>query len=424
MRNLMKIVAPKEGTGSECRVAISPEIAKKLHDLGHEVVIEKGAGSAAGMPDSAYEAVGVKIAKDTKTLYQDAGIVVRVSPPTPNEIADLPRSSILIGMLKPHGNESLKADLARRNISAFALELVPRISRAQSMDVLSSQSNLAGYRAVVDAAAEFGRALPMMMTAAGMIPPARALILGAGVAGLQAIATARRLGAIVSAFDVRPAVKEQVESLGATFVDVPSTESGEGSGGYAKEMSDDYKIRQQAKLEEVMSQQDIVITTAQIPGKPAPILITEKMVKAMKPGSVIVDLSVETGGNCALSEAGKVVLKHGVKIVGHMNFPSRIPFDASQVYARNVFHFLKLLLDQEGKALAINWDDEIIKAACFFHGHESYLSLETPKEAAPRKTAVKPALETSKPKAINTKVAKVKKAQLKTPKSHSPEKEN
>lgn len=359
----MKIVAPKESANFENRVAISPEVSKKLIDLGHTVLIEKGAGSAAGIPDALYEAAGVKIAKDAKSLYETADIVIRVNPPTPSELSALPKGSILIGMLKPHGNEKLAKDLAKQKVTAFALEFVPRISRAQTMDVLSSQSNLAGYKAVVDAASEFGRAMPMMMTAAGMIPPARTLILGAGVAGLQAIATARRLGAIVSAFDVRPAVKEQVQSLGATFVEVDSTESGEGTGGYAKEMSEDYKKRQQAKLEEVISQQDIVITTAQIPGRSAPILITEKMVTSMKAGSIIVDLAVESGGNCALSEVGKVVEKNGVKILGYPNFPSRIPFDASQVYARNALNFLKLLLDPDGKTLSIDWNDEIIQGA-------------------------------------------------------------
>jgi H+-translocating NAD(P) transhydrogenase subunit alpha len=367
MRNFMKIVIPNECVDFECRVALTPEVSKKLIDLGHDVVLEKGAGAAAGMPDAAYEAVGAKIAKDAKSLYQAADIVIRVSPPTNSEVAALPKDSVLIGMLKPFGNEKLAKELAKKKITAFALEFVPRISRAQSMDVLSSQSNLAGYKAVIDAASLFGRAMPMMMTAAGMIPPARALILGAGVAGLQAIATARRLGAIVSAFDVRPAVKEQVESLGATFVEVESTESGDGSGGYAKEMSADYKKRQQAKLEEVMRQQDIVITTAQIPGKPAPVLITQSMVKDMKTGSIIVDLSVESGGNCAESVAGKVVEKHGVKIMGYPNFPSRIPFDASQVYARNALNFLTLLLAPDKKTLEINWKDEIILGAALCH---------------------------------------------------------
>lgn len=366
----MKIAIPKEQAEFESRVALTPEVSQKLINFGHEVVLEKGAGEQAGIPDAAYQAVGVKIAKDAKSTYQEADIVVRVSPPTADDIALLPKESILVGMLKPHGNEKLAKELSKRKVTAFALEFIPRISRAQAMDVLSSQSNLAGYRAVVDAASAFGRALPMMMTAAGMIPPARTLVLGAGVAGLQAIATARRLGAIVSAFDVRPTVKEQVESLGATFVEVGSDESGEGTGGYAKEMSADYQKRQQAKLEEVMRQQDIVITTAQIPGKPAPVLITEKMVKEMKPGSVIVDLAVESGGNCAVSVAGKMVEKHGVKVLGYPNFPSRIPFDASQVYGRNVLNFLKLILDKEAKALAINWDDEIVKGAALCQGGE------------------------------------------------------
>jgi len=366
----MKIVVPNECVNFECRVAITPEVSKKLIALGHDVVIEKGAGVIAGMPDAAYEAAGAKIAKDAKSLYQGADVVIRVSPPSENEAAALPKDSVLIGMLKPFENAKLAKELAKKKITAFALEFVPRISRAQSMDVLSSQSNLAGYKAVVDAASAFGRAIPMMMTAAGMIPPARVLILGAGVAGLQAIATARRLGAIVSAFDVRPAVKEQVESLGATFVEVESTESGEGSGGYAKEMSADYKKRQQAKLEEVMRQQDIVITTAQIPGKPAPVLITEAMVKEMKTGSVIVDLAVESGGNCASSVTGKVAEKHGVKIIGYPNFPSRIPFDASQVYARNALNFLTLLLAPDKKTLVIDWKDEIVTGAALCHGGE------------------------------------------------------
>lgn len=398
----MKIVAPNESTGFEFRVAITPEVSRKLVDLGHEVVIERGAGIAAGMSDAAYEEAGAKIAKDSKTLYQGANIIVRISPPQEKDISALPKDSILIGMLKPHGNEQLSSELAKRKVTAFALEFIPRISRAQSMDVLSSQSNLAGYKAVVDAAAEFGRALPMMMTAAGMIPPARVLILGAGVAGLQAIATARRLGAIVSAFDVRPAVKEQVESLGATFVEVESGESGEGAGGYAKEMSADYKKRQQEKLEEVMRQQDIVITTAQIPGKTAPILITEKMVKEMKDGSIIVDLAIESGGNCAVSLAGKVVVKHGVKILGYPNFPSRIPFDASQVYARNVLNFLKLLFSSDGKTLSVDWKDEIIIGAALCHEGEIVhpsLKGEAKKVSAPKKvTAPKKASTTKKAK--------------------------
>ena len=329
----MKIVIPNECVDFECRVAITPEVSKKLTDLGHDVVLEKGAGTAAGMPDAAYEAAGAKIAKDTKSLYQGADIIIRVSPPTSSEVTALPKDSILIGMLKPFDNEKLAKELAKKKITAFALEFIPRISRAQSMDVLS-------------------------------------------------IAMARRLGAIVSAFDVRPAVKEQVESLGATFVEVESTESGDGSGGYAKEMSADYKKRQQAKLEEVMRQQDIVITTAQIPGKPAPVLITQNMVKDMKTGSIIVDLAIESGGNCAGSVAGKVVEKQGVKIMGYPNFPSRIPFDASQVYARNALNFLTLLLASDKKTLDINWKDEIILGAALCHeGAVIHPSLQ----AAPKK---------------------------------------
>lgn len=374
----MKIVAPKETAEFECRVALTPEISKKLIDLGHEVVLGKGAGNSAGIPDSDYESVGVKIAKDTKTLYQNANIVLRITPPTSTELASLPKNSILIGMLKPHNSDKFIKELAKRNVTAFALEFIPRISRAQSMDVLSSQSNLAGYKAVIDAAAEFGRAMPMMITAAGMIPPARTLVLGAGVAGLQAIATARRLGAIVSAFDVRPAVKEQVESLGATFIEVESKESGEGQGGYAKEMSSEYKKRQQTKLEEAIRQQDIVITTAQIPGKTAPILITEKMVKAMKTGSIIVDLAIESGGNCEASQLGKVIVKNGVKILGYPNFPSRIPYDASQVYSRNVFNFLKLILGPNGQTLSIDLTDDIIKGSALCHeGKVIHPSLST-----------------------------------------------
>ena len=357
----MKIAIPKEKAAFEQRVALTPEVCKKLADMSHEVSLEKGAGEAAGISDEAYEAASARIETSVKALYKNADILLCLSAPE-REVAAITKNSIVIGMLNPYGNRKLVQEMAKREITAFALELIPRISRAQAMDVLSSQSSLAGYRAVVDAAAELNRAMPMMMTAAGMVPPARVLILGAGVAGLQAIATARRLGAIVSAFDVRPSVKEQVQSLGATFVEVESEESGEGAGGYAREMSAAYKQRQQDKLEEVMRQQDIVITTAQIPGKIAPVLITEQMVKGMKPGAIIVDLAIDSGGNCALSEIGGITVQYGVKIMGYPNFPARIPYDASHVYARNVFNFLKLLLDEEGKTLAINWDDEIIKS--------------------------------------------------------------
>ncbi len=284
----MKIVVRKESTPHEKRVALSPEITKKLVDLGHDVLIEENAGKESGFSDELYEKAGAKIGKKKSSFLEKADVILQVSPPSLEDSDDLPEKSILVSMMRPHDNADLIKKLAAKKITSFALELIPRISRAQSMDVLSSQSNLAGYKAVVDAAAEYGRAMPMMMTAAGTVAPAKVLILGAGVAGLQAIATARRLGAIVSAFDVRPAVKEQVESLGAIFVEVDNSaaESGEDSGGYAKEMSKDYQKRQSAKLAEVIQNQDIVISTAQIPGKPAPTLITDAMVKTMKPGAV------------------------------------------------------------------------------------------------------------------------------------------
>jgi NAD(P) transhydrogenase subunit alpha len=287
-----------------------------------------------------------------------------------DELALMKPGAALIALLAPYAAKAEAAAYAGRNIQAFAMELVPRITRAQSMDVLSSQANLAGYKAVLDAAAEFGRALPMMMTAAGTIAPARVLVLGVGVAGLQAIATARRLGAIVSATDVRPATKEQVESLGASFVAVINDEfkQAQTAGGYAKEMSDDYKRQQQALMAETIKKQDIAICTALIPGRPAPVLITEEMVKTMKPGSVIVDLAVEQGGNCPLSEAGRVVVKHGVTLVGHRNVPSRVAVDASALYARNLLAFLTPLIDKETKALKIDRDDEIVNATLLTAG--------------------------------------------------------
>jgi NAD(P) transhydrogenase subunit alpha len=281
----------------------------------------------------------------------------------PDELSLMKRGAMLVASLNPYGAKDQFGGYAQAGIVACAMELMPRISRAQNMDVLSSQSNLAGYKAVVDAAAEFGRAFPMMMTAAGTVAPARVFVMGVGVAGLQAIATARRLGAIVSATDVRPATKEQVESLGASFIAVEDEEfkQAETAGGYAKEMSDAYKAKQAALVAEHIKKQDIIITTALIPGRKAPVLVSEDMVKSMKPGSVIVDLAVEQGGNCPLSEVGKVVEKHGVKLVGHANVPSRLAADASSLYARNLLNFLTLLIDKESKGLKINWEDEIVK---------------------------------------------------------------
>lgn len=355
----MKIAVVKETTPFEKRVALTPDVIKKLIEMGAQVTVQKNAGLESNFSDDEFKKAGASITDNIKELVKDAQIVVHVSPLSEQVVAEISPNATTVGFLKPHENQSLIKKLAKGAVSSFAMEMIPRISRAQTMDALSSQSNLAGYRAVIEAANHFGRAFPMMMTAAGTIAPARVLILGAGVAGLQAIATARRLGAIVSAFDVRSAAKEQVESLGASFVEVDYKESGEGSGGYAKEMSDDYKRAQADKLTSVLKNQDIVITTAQIPGKKAPILLTKSMLEVMKPGSVIIDLAVETGGNCEgvkLAETTKIA---NVDLVGIPNMPSRIAYDASQMYAKNIFNFLKLSI--KDKAFNLNWDDEIIK---------------------------------------------------------------
>ncbi|MGB8273838.1 MAG: Re/Si-specific NAD(P)(+) transhydrogenase subunit alpha [Alphaproteobacteria bacterium] len=368
----MKIAIPKERRPEEARVAATPETVKKLTALGAQVTVEAGAGAGSSIPDDAYKAAGATVAADEAGALRDADIVLKVQRPMgpgeggADEIGMMKSGALLIGMLAPFASRDLVAAYAKQGLLAFSMELLPRITRAQTMDVLSSQSNLTGYKAVIDGAAEFGRIFPMMMTAAGTVPPARVVVMGAGVAGLQAIATAKRLGAIVSAFDVRPAAKEQVESLGATFISVESPEvaTAETAGGYAREMSEEYKRKQAEKVHETLKKQDIVICTALIPGKRAPILVTADMVKDMKPGAVIVDLAVEAGGNCELSEAGKVVVKHGVKIVGHNNVPSRVAVDASALYARNLLQFVGLLVDKESKQLKVNWDDEIIRATC------------------------------------------------------------
>ena len=363
----MKIAIPKEVREGETRVAVSPDTVKKLAALGAEVWVQSGAGLASAVTDAAYGQAGAKIADGARATYAGADIVLKVARPMTaaegsDEIALIPEGATLIGMLQPLQHKAQAQAYAARRLTVFAMELLPRITRAQSMDVLSSQSNLAGYKAVLDAAANFGRILPMMMTAAGTIAPAKVLVLGAGVAGLQAIATARRMGAVVSAFDVRPAVKEQVESLGAKFVEVDSDEvkTAETAGGYAREMSEEDQRRQRQKIHDTVKTQDMIITTALIPGKPAPVLITEDMVKDMKPGSVIVDLAVEAGGNCPLSEYGKIVVKHGVTLVGHANVPGRVATDASALYARNLLNFLTPLIDREAKTLKIDWNDEIV----------------------------------------------------------------
>jgi NAD(P) transhydrogenase subunit alpha len=372
----MKIGIPRERRENEARVAVSPDTVKKLAALGAEIMIETGAGLSSAIPDGAYAAAGARIAVDEAEALRDADLVLKVQRPLtaaeggPDEVALMKRGAALIGILAPYASKELVAAYAAQGIDAFAMEFLPRITRAQSMDVLSSQANLAGYRAVIEAAAVFGRAFPMMMTAAGTVPAARVLVMGAGVAGLQAIATARRLGAVVSATDVRPAAKEQVQSLGASFVAVEDEEfkQAETAGGYAKEMSDGYKAKQAALIAETIKKQDVIITTALIPGRPAPVLVSEEMVKSMKPGSVLVDLAVEQGGNCPLSEPGRIAVKHGISLVGLLNIPSRIAVDASALYARNLLAFLTPLVDKETKALKIDWNDEIIKATALTRG--------------------------------------------------------
>lgn len=358
----MKLGVLKETYQHEKRVGLTPDIAKKICELGFSVTIEKGAGTDAGYLDEHYEKAGVHVEKDRNKVLADSDYVVIVSPLAASDIKQLKKGATLLGMVKLSQNGDHFTHYNHRKLTTFALEMLPRITRAQTMDVLSSQSNLAGYRAVLEAATAFGRALPLMMTAAGTIPAARVLVLGAGVAGLQAIATAKRLGAIVSAFDVRTAAKEQVQSLGAKFIEVDASEVGDGVGGYAKEMSAEYKAAQMQKLASVITTQDIVITTALIPGKPAPILITAEMVKSMRTNSVIIDLASENGGNCALSEHGKIITKHDVKISAPGNILSGIAADASQLYARNIFAFLKGISTFADGKLQIDWSDEIVKA--------------------------------------------------------------
>ena len=363
----MKVGIPKERRPGEARVAGSPDLVKRLSAVGVEVLVERGAGDAALVPDDVLAAAGATMLPDAAGVYGDSDVVLKVRRPLteadggPDEVAMMKQGAVLIGMLNPFSDRDQIDAYAARRLTVFALELMPRISRAQAMDALSSQSNIAGYKAVIDAAAAYKRIFPMMMTAAGSIAPARVLVLGAGVAGLQAIATARRLGAIVSAFDVRSAAKQEVESLGAKFVEVDSGETGDAAGGYAKEMSDDYKRRQDALIHETLKKNDIVVTTALIPGKPAPLLITEEMVKDMKLGSVIVDMATAAGGNCALSERDRVVETHGVTIIGRANLPAAQAADTSTLYARNLSNVLDLLVDEETGELAIDWEDEIVK---------------------------------------------------------------
>ena len=359
----MKIAVLKETRSGETRVAASPESVKKFVGLGAAVSVQSGAGDAARFSDQQYAEAGAEISPSAADAAQSADLIIKVQKPSSEELRVLGRGARLAAILSPHNDPDSVAGYARLGIDAFALDFMPRITRAQSMDVLSSQSNLAGYKAVIDASAYFGRALPMMMTAAGTIAPAKVFVMGAGVAGLQAIATARRLGAVVSATDVRFAAKEQVESLGATFVtvDEEAMKEAETEGGYAKEMSEDFQRRQAEFVGEHIKKQDIVITTALIPGRPAPRLISEEMVQGMKPGSVIVDLAAEQGGNVALTRPGDAIEIGGVTILGFGNVPARLGADASSLLARNIYNFVSAFWDKEKGAFEVDWDDEIIK---------------------------------------------------------------
>ena len=356
----MKIVVLNEGS-SDSRVSASPETVKKISEMNHDVFVQKGAGVGSNFTDQEYKENGANIFED-KDVIREADVIFKVNKPSTDEIEIFKENSILIGVLDPFNNSDLIEGLKSRKVISFAMELMPRITRAQSMDILSSQSNLAGYKAVINASKLFGKAFPMMMTAAGTIAPAKVMVFGAGVAGLQAIATAKRLGAIVSATDVRLAAKEQVESLGGKFIMVESDElkDAETSGGYAKEMSKEFKIKQAELISQTLSSQDIIICTALIPGKKAPILISEEQVKSMKPGSIIIDLASESGGNCECSLTGEIVNINGVLVSGTKNITSEIAQDASALFAKNLLNFFMILIDKDTNEINIDWEDEII----------------------------------------------------------------
>ena len=356
----MIVGSTKENLTLEKRVSLTPETAKNILGLGLKVCIEKNYASHLGIQDSEYKNVGVEIKDSSNEVLSSSNLIIKVNCPSEKEISNLKEKSIIIGMLNPSKNKNRINEILKKRLNIFSLELLPRITRAQSMDVLSSQSNLAGYRAVIDSVTEFEKAVPMMMTAAGTIPAAKVLIIGAGVAGLQAIATAKRLGAIVSATDVRAASKEQVESLGGKFLIVEQSEDMETTGGYAKEATDDYKKKQAEMMQNALKKNDIVICTALIPGKPAPRILTEDLVKLMKPGSIVYDLAAEQGGNSAFSEAGKINLVDGIKIIGVKSLMNRIPITASSLYAKNLFSFIRNLYSKENSFFNINLEDEII----------------------------------------------------------------
>ena len=361
----MKIGIPAETRPGETRVAATPETVKKLAaGARHEILVQAGAGVAASVPDSEFQSAGAKIVADAQGVLSAADIVLKVRGPQDSEIGLYKRGAIVIGLLNPYDRATMES-YASAGLTCFAMEWLPRITRAQSMDVLSSQANIGGYKAVILAAAEYGRFMPMLMTAAGTVKAARVLVLGAGVAGLQAIATAKRLGAVIEASDVRPAVKEQIESLGAKFLDVPyltgeEREIAQGVGGYARPMPADWMRRQAELVHERAKAADIVITTALIPGRPAPVLLKEETVRAMKPGSIVVDMAIEQGGNCPLTERDRIAVKHGVKLIGISNLPALVAADASALYARNLLNFLNLLVDPKTGELKLNREDEII----------------------------------------------------------------
>jgi len=416
----MKIAIVRERFDGENRVAATPETVGKLIALGADVTVEKGAGDGSRIRDEDYKAAGAAIAANADAALKGAEVVLTVRRPSAASLAGVAKGALLIGALDPYGNDKDIAALAKAGVTAVSMEFMPRITRAQVMDILSSQANLAGYQAVIDAAAEFDRAMPMMMTAAGTVRPAKAFVMGAGVAGLQAIATAKRLGAVVSATDVRPAAKEQVESLGGKFIAVEDEEfkQAETAGGYAKQMSAEYQAKQAELTASHIAKQDIVITTALIPGRPAPRLITKAMVESMAPGSIIVDLAAERGGNVELTVPGKIVEHNGVKIIGYTNVQGRIPTTASQLYARNLLAFLTTLIDAKAKVLAVNWDDELVKATVLTRDgavvHPSFVTAAAPAAEKPApKASAKTEAKAEEAKAAPAKPAPAKKAAAK-----------
>ena len=413
----MRIGVLAESDPGEPRVAVVPDVVKRYVSLGAEVAVQSGAGKDAGIPDKEFEDAGAKIAGSAGDAVKDADVVIKVRRPNADELTSFKKGTLVVAIMDPYGHEAELKAMAEAGVSAFAMELMPRITRAQVMDVLSSQANLAGYRAVIDAAGEFGKALPMMTTAAGTVPAAKAFIMGVGVAGLQAIATAKRLGASVSATDVRPAVKEQVASLGAKFVAVEDEEfkQAEDAGGYAKEMSKEYQKKQAELVASHIAKQDILVTTALIPGRPAPKLVSKEMVDSMRPGSVIVDLAVERGGNVEGSKLGEtVVTDRGVRIMGHANLPGRVAATASSLYARNLYAFVETMVDKEKKALAVKWDDELVKATNLTRDgkvvHEKFGG------AGPDAQAEPPKSETPKPEDVKSQEAAADTKKSETPK--------